>query len=378
MADEEQLAILKQGADVWNEWLTQYPETKIDLEGADLNGVKLKGAFLYKANLSDSSLVGADLNNARIISAYLQEANLKNADARNTRFNKTQLNGASLRAIISIGTDFSDAILSGTDFSFTVLEDAKFNRAILIDAIFRGAQLINVDLSDSTLGGTIFADTDLSGARGFESIGYSGPCAISVDTLFRTEKRLPDIFLRGCGVPEILIEYLPFMHGKAVEFYSCFISYSHGDQPFARRVYDTLQGRGIRCWLDKKKINPGDVIEDEIAQAIRYSDKTLLLCSQNSLNSWWVDNELDNLFAKERQLQSERGKAYRLLIPLDIDGYLHKNEYVSGKKEQIRKRFAPSFEGWEHDNVIFEREIEGVIKALRTDGGKEPPPKAKL
>src|SRR6185295_439461 len=101
-------------------------------------------------------------------------------------------------------------------------------------------------------------------------------------------------------------------------------------------------------------------------------------CSQHSLHSWWVDNELDNLFAKERQLQVERGQSYRLLIPLDLDGYLHSDEYTSGKKEQIRKRFAPSFKGWEHDNAIFEREIERVIKALRTDGGKEPPPKSKL
>ncbi len=175
-----------------------------------------------------------------------------------------------------------------------------------------------------------------------------------------------------------MIEYLPYMYGEAFHFYSCFISYSHADQPLARRVHDTLQGRGIRCWLDEKQINPGDVIEDEISQAIKYSDKTILVCSRNSLNSWWVDNELDNLFEKERQLQSERGKKYRLLIPIDLDGYLHSNEYESGKKAQIRKRFAPDFRGWEHDNAIFEREIERVVKALRTDGGKEPPPTSRL
>jgi hypothetical protein len=31
--------------------------------------------------------------------------------------------------------------------------------------------------------------------------------------------------------------------------YSVFISYSHADKAFARRVHDTLQGRGIRCLL---------------------------------------------------------------------------------------------------------------------------------
>ncbi len=45
-----------------------------------------------------------------------------------------------------------------------------------------------------------------------------------------------------------------------IEFYSCFVSYSHADKSFARRLYDTLQGRGIRCWLDEHELLPGDDI----------------------------------------------------------------------------------------------------------------------
>jgi hypothetical protein len=36
---------------------------------------------------------------------------------------------------------------------------------------------------------------------------------------------------------------------EPIQFYSCFISYCHDDKPFARALYDTLRGRGIRCWL---------------------------------------------------------------------------------------------------------------------------------
>jgi hypothetical protein len=43
---------------------------------------------------------------------------------------------------------------------------------------------------------------------------------------------------------------------KPIEFYSCFISYSHADREFARLLYDTLQGRGVRCWLRISLISP--------------------------------------------------------------------------------------------------------------------------
>ena len=83
------------------------------------------------------------------------------------------------------------------------------------------------------------------------------------------------------------------MIANPIEFYSCFISYSHRDKDFARAIYDSLQGRGIRCWMDERALLPGDDIYDKVNEGIRLWDKILLCCSEDSLTSWWVEDEID-------------------------------------------------------------------------------------
>src|SRR5437879_2021227 len=43
-------------------------------------------------------------------------------------------------------------------------------------------------------------------------------------------------FLRGCGLPETFLEYIPSLLSNPIQFYSCFISYSTTDQEFADRL----------------------------------------------------------------------------------------------------------------------------------------------
>jgi hypothetical protein len=148
---------------------------------------------------------------------------------------------------------------------------------------------------------------DLSAVQGLETIHHLGPSTLGIDTLYRSQGNIPEVFLRGAGVPDAMITYARSLVEHPFEFYSCFISYSHTDQSFARRLHDQLQGRGIRCWLDEHQMLPGDDIYEQIDRGIRFWDKVLLCCSQASLTSWWVDSEINKAFEKEQWLMRERG-----------------------------------------------------------------------
>jgi hypothetical protein len=48
---------------------------------------------------------------------------------------------------------------------------------------------------------------------------------------------LPIAFLRGVDLPDNVIDYLPSLLNEAIQFYSCFISYSSQDEAFAERLH---------------------------------------------------------------------------------------------------------------------------------------------
>ena len=138
-----------------------------------------------------------------------------------------------------------------------------------------------MNLRRALCGRTIFADVDLSEIKGLESIEHYGPSHVSTDTLIRSKGKIPEVFLRGCGLPDVWIDAPPVPDwgdgAETIQFYSCFISYSSQDRDFADRLYADLQAKGIRCWLDREHLKIGDEIRDAIEVSIRVHDKLLPL-----------------------------------------------------------------------------------------------------
>ena len=166
---------------------------------------------------------------------------------------------------------------------------------------------------------------------------------------------------------------------EEAQFFSVFISYSHADSAFALRLYNALQSQGVRAWLDKHEMLPGDDIYEQVRRGIRSWDKFVLCCSRSSLSSWWVDNEIDEAFQKERELFKSRGQKVLVLIPLALDGFLF-DEWVNGKAQQVRSRLAADFRGWTTTGSSgFDETFQRLLTALRADAAaRSAPPKAKL
>lgn len=374
MAKKKYIDILMGGIEPWNEWRERHHLEEVDLTDADLHGSTLTGAYLWKANLTGAKLTNAnlfkaDLSSANLSGACLSNAYMREADLRNTNLYEADLHEANLFCSNFRHADLRRANLSGVNLEMTDLSFANL----------MGAELENADMKSTCLAYTIFGDTNLRHVKNLSLCQHRSKSIIDQMTLMKSG-RLPEAFLRGCGLTEEFIKSVPSLFGSAGnQYYSCYISYSPKDKRFAHRLYETLQSHGIRCWLDEKQLLPGDTIIDQLSRGIGLWDKVLLCCSQHSCNSVWVDREITIAFEKEEQLFRKYGRQVSILIPLNLDNYLFGAQWESGKRHEIRSRLAANFAGCKVGSAKYELEFQKVIKALQSDkGAREKPPKPKL
>jgi len=308
----------------WNHSAILWP----DLQGEDLSGASLTRANLAGANLSGANLHMADLRQANLNGTHLSAANL-------------------------IGVNLRSADLIWANLG-------------------RGAKLVGADLTQANIGWTTFGDNDLSEVKGLETVRHEGPSMIGIDTIYRSQGKIPQAFLRGAGVPENFVEYMGSLTGKALEFYSCFISYSTKDQDFADRLYADLQNNGVRCWFAPHDIQAGKKIHEQIDEAIRRYERLLLILSPNSMKSEWVKTEIRK--ARKR----ERTEKKRVLFPVRTvsfeairDWELFDADEGKDLAVEIREYYIPDFSDWKnHDS--YAKGFHNLLRDLKA----EPPKSA--
>lgn len=180
-------------------------------------------------------------------------------------------------------------------------------------ATLSGATLSYADLRETKVGWTSFGNVDLSEAKGLNSVVHEGPSYLDYHTLAQSHGNIPEAFLRGAGISDTFIEYIHSLTNRPIDYYSCFISYSSKDEAFAKRLYADLQSHDVRCWFAPEDMKIGSKIRHSIDESIRLYDKLLLILSDDSVKSQWVEHEVETALGKEQE-----GKP-NVLFPVRID-----------------------------------------------------------
>ncbi len=347
MANPEHLAILKQGVKVWNEWRENSHWTQIDLSKANLTNAKLG-----KIDFSVLNLREADLSHA-----YLEEANLNGADLHKAILCESQLGAANLSGTELSEVNFTTAYLRGANFNGAHLNETDFTGAYMgfVSTLYSGVQF-------STHYQTTFGDADLSKAKGLETVQHAGASTIGIDTIYRSKGNIPEVFLRGCGVPEDMIAYARSLRGKAFDFYSCFISHSAKDKHFCERLYADLQAKGVRVWYFPEDAKWGETVWGEIDHSIKVYDKLVVVLSENSLQSGPVNREIERALVRE----DKEGKG--ILFPIRIDDYIF-DTWAHERKADVLRKVVGDFSGWDKDAAKYEKAFDKLLEGLQAKSG---------
>lgn len=356
MANPEHLAKLKEGVEAWNRWRAKNSRVLYDLSGADLK----------RRNLENANLHGVDLRGTQLREAKLRTANLYRADLTDAQLDWADLRGADLqdgypRRANLHGADLYEAKLGGANLSGANLSIANLYGADLHGVLFEGANLNRANCGQANLSGATFGDTSFGGmllkdAFGLDSCKHRAPSYLDYFTL-QISWPLPLVFLRGCGLPDQYIDYLPSLLSQAIQFYSCFISHSTVDRRFAERIYSDLQNKNVRCWYAPEDLKIGDKFHEKIEDSIRLHDKLLIVLSEASVNSVWVEREVQA--AREREDRS--GKL--ALFPIRLDDAVE-NSTKAWAADLRRTRHIGDFTNWK-DHDSYQQAFDRLLRDLK-------------
>jgi len=105
-----------------------------------------------------------------------------------------------------------------------------------------------------------------------------------------------------------------------------FLSYAREDEKIAQKIYSDLQNNGLKVWLDKNEILPGENWKLKITKAIKESTHFLALISDNSVNKrGFVQKELKLAF----EVLQEMPESEIYMIPIRINNCVPKDNKLN-------------------------------------------------
>ncbi|HLX95014.1 MAG TPA: toll/interleukin-1 receptor domain-containing protein [Verrucomicrobiae bacterium] len=325
-------------------------EEKITNEAPDFRAANLEREVFSGISLKTKDFRAAILRNAEFIGCDLSEVNFADADLS--------------------GANFRNAKLENVDFSNANLSRANFYKASLMEVVFTASNLFMTNFREAIMGQVVFAELEMETCVGLDSIKHAAPSSIGVECLYQAGASLPMQFLKGVGLPQILIDYLPDLveAGRPIQFHSCFISYSHEDEVFARKLWSNMRNERIRVWYAPEEMKGGKKLFEQIDRAIHLHDKLLIVLSKSSITSNWVQTEL------RRARRQEKLDGKRKLFPIRLCDMQTLKEWEcfdsdSGLDiaQEVREFFIPDFSDWKSEEK-FRDEFKNLCGDLQKEG----------
>jgi hypothetical protein len=192
-------------------------------------------------------------------------------------------------------------------------------------------------------------------------VKHEAPSSVGIDTIYRSNARIPEIFLRSAGVPEPFIVHMKALVAamEPIQFYSCFISYSSKDQEFVERLHADLQVKGVRCWFAPEDLKIGDRFQETIEESIRVYDKVMIVLSDASVKSRWVEREVN------AALEREDRETRTVLFPIRIDEAVM-NAPHPWAADIRRMRHIGDFHDW-HQYPAYRTAFDRLLRDLKAN-----------
>ncbi|MBD2292605.1 pentapeptide repeat-containing protein [Anabaena sphaerica FACHB-251] len=288
MANEEHLAILKQGVEVWNSsrlMKSLYSFNEIvtyDLSGSDLSNTKLSGANLSGANLSRTTLCltnffVTDFSEADLSLADLSFTNLVSANLSGANLSESNLSFANLAGANLSGANLADANLSGANLASANLSGANLTGANLSCANLNWADLSCANLNWANLNNAQIIETNLHNAN------LTGACIKNWH--INNETKLDDVFCEYVYLDYNKTQRRPtygkFLPGGFASLYTKIIENTTLILSKALELENTINNQGVQFYSNPKihiweKLRFRSETEIKIAEAL-YRTRVLFL-----------------------------------------------------------------------------------------------------
>jgi hypothetical protein len=115
----------------------------------------------------------------------------------------------------------------------------------------------------------------------------------------------------------------------------------------------------VRCWFAPEDMKIGAKILDTLDEAIRLRDKVLLVLSEASIASDWVEDEVTKASAEERH----RGGVVLFPVRLDDGVFATKEAWALKLRDNRNIR---DFRAWK-DHDAYQRTLERLLRDLRVE-----------